>query len=242
MFRGGESNLTGHQYVSLVGRGWGGPQLEASQRPSWDLKDETDQELSGGQRTNQKHRYKPPGTNSLFRERKHRSQNTGRHLPNKWVNYFLKNRERTKERYLGTSQEPQHVPLLKTALLSATVPIYKHLFQPIRENKLWFGISLKSVCANISIIQRVSIIVKSSAIVSQSMAVSVHENTPFVRHNVTSVGHTHTLIPSNQTTPGPKPLLNIECGLPPALQTIPISGWPSKQSTFLAFRVHSGPC
>lgn len=149
---------------------------------------EPDKELPGGQTTNQKHRYKPPGTNSLFRKRKHRSQNIGRHLPDKLVDYFLKEGGRTKEeRYLGISQEPQYTLLWKIAILTATVPIYKHLFQSIWENKLPFGSYLKAVCINISIIQRVKIAVKRSAVVSQSVVVSVHEKTPFTRHDVTSV-------------------------------------------------------
>lgn len=42
---------------------------------------------------------------------------------------------------------------LKTAILLAVEPIYKHLFQRIQENKFSFGIYLKNVRMNISIIQ-----------------------------------------------------------------------------------------
>lgn len=45
------------------------------------------------------------------------------------------------------------------------MPIYKHLFQRIQENKFSFGIYLKNVCINTSIIQTVKIVVKSSVVV-----------------------------------------------------------------------------
>lgn len=79
-----------------------------------------------------------------------------------------KNKKR--ERDLGLYYRPQHVLLLKIAILPATVPMYKHLFQLIQENTFSFGISLKNVCKNISIIQTVKIVVKNSVVAPQQMA------------------------------------------------------------------------
>lgn len=61
--------------------------------------------------------------------------------------------------------------------------MYKHLFQLIQENTFSFGISLKNVCKNISIIQTVKIVVKNSVVAPQQMAACKWE------HSIHSAKH-----------------------------------------------------